>query len=497
MRGHELPVRQVGRERWRIRGIVALAVAVVLCTGAFAAPSLARSQSAHPRRHHAWVLSPRQRRELAQHLRRGAALLSAGAHKAPRLAADPASGLPFQRGDVFITSSSGVQEYTSSGQLVQTVPGTAGARVICFDPSGRHLILPGIGLFDSSGNLLASDWASVPIAGVNCVADGFGKVYADGPDSPITKYDLKGEALQTFNVVGGVQFAMDLAPDECTMYYSAWIAPLGFAGPFNVCANTQESANSWQLRDDLRVLPNWQVLLLGDYGARLVDTSGQSIRGYGPPVPGFGDFRNLSLDPDGTSFWACCNVNFAIHPNPPYTLDVFRFDTNSGHILAEWPLSGGAIAVYGPPLLGDANVEGTVDSNTAGTAEAFQATAGYSGHLTRLHLWVDSSSTATQVDVGIYSAGLGHPGALQEQGTITNVRPGSWNYVDVPSMSVTAGQRYWIAVLGPSGGGTIRFRDVAGGQPSKTSAQHKLTALPANWSTGKVWASAPMSAYGS
>jgi hypothetical protein len=64
------------------------------------------------------------------------------------------------------------------------------------------------------------------------------------------------------------------------------------------------------------------------------------------------------------------------------------------------------------------------------------------------------------------------------------LRPGSWNYVDLPSMPVTAGQRYWIAVLGTSGGGTVSFRDRRIGGLAETSAQHKLTALPA--STGKT-----------
>jgi hypothetical protein len=487
----------------RLSASVAVTMSLVLCAGAIAAPSRTRSRSAHPRRQQVWVLSPRQRRELAQHLKRDA-VLSARVHKASRAASDLTSGTPFHRGDVFAVSSGGVQEYTPTGQLVQTIAGTAGARVLCFDPSGQHLILPGIGLFDSSGNLLASNWASVPVgvfgSGVDCVANGFGNVYADGPSSPITKYDLKGNALQTFTVVGGIQVAMDLAPDECTMYYSAWAAPLNFAGPFNVCTNTQESANSWQLRDDLRVLPNWQVLLLGDYSAGLYDTSsGQFIRGYGPPVAGVGGFRNLSLDPDGTSFWACCDVNYAIHPTQAFTDDVFRFDINSGHILAEWPLSGGAIAVYGPPLFGDANVQGAVDSKPAGTAEAFATRARFSGQMTRLHLYVDSSSTASKIVVGIYASRNGHPGTLEKQATISNVRAGSWNYVQVPvpAMPVTVGQRYWIAVLGPSGAGRIRFRDALSGPGSETSSQHNLTALPARWSTGTTWATGNLSANGS
>src|SRR5450755_2755300 len=52
-----------------------------------------------------------------------------------------------------------------------------------------------------------------------------------------------------------------------------------------------------------------------------------------------------------------------------------------------------------------------------------------------------------------------HPAALLDQATIASVTPGSRNSIPVPSLSVTAGQRLWIAVLGPKGAGTIRFRD--------------------------------------
>jgi hypothetical protein len=88
-----------------------------------------------------------------------------------------------------------------------------------------------------------------------------------------------------------------------------------------------------------------------------------------------------------------------------------------------------------------------------------------SGQLTHLHLWVDRSSTASNVVLGVCSDRKGHPGALQEQATITNVRAGSWNYVDVRPMPVTAGQRYWIAVLGPKGRGQDQLAGRGCGRP--------------------------------
>jgi hypothetical protein len=476
-------VRRIGRTRW--------CMALGACPSVVSAGSSSRTPGARDRRRTHSFLS-----------------LAIGIAFASGVAAPSAlaAGTPFQRGDVFLTGSGSVQEFSPSGQLQQTVPGTSGASALCFDPSGRHLILPGVGLFDRSGNLLPSNWASVT-GGDACVADGFGDVYVSGgsgcatPTScvwTITKYDIKGDPVETFQLAdtGGFgTLAEDLAPDECTMYYGRWNGNFGASiGRFNVCTKVQDTTfNGWPATDDLRVLPNWQVLVTDDPGGLLFDTSGLRIRQY-PAYSEVGNsLRYMSLDPDGTSFWMS-------------GAGIVRYDINTGTLLSVWgttppssnqPTAHGPIAVYGPPLLGNADIESTVDSDSAGTAEAFVTQPSYSGQLSGLRVYVDSSSTATKMIVGVYSNRNGHPGALQEQATITNVMVGSWNYVTLPStLPVTAGQSYWIAVLGPSGGGTLSFRDKTAGGRSKTSSQHKLSALPASWSTAKTWTTGSLSAYG-
>ena len=242
------------------------------------------------------------------------------------------------------------------------------------------------------------------------------------------------------------------------------------------------------------MLPDWRLLystqkyVLGP--PRLYDPAGGFLQSYGSAAVG-----PMGLDPDGRSFWASTLGGLTY---------VLRYDINSGQLLSQWPLDSSSdifasqTAAYSPPLLGDANVEGTVDSNTSGTAEAFSTQARHPGQVTRLHLYVDSSSTASQALVGVYSDNAGHPGTLQEQATISNLKGGSWNYVDVPPMPIAAGKQYWIAVLAPKGGGTIQFRDTRGGARSEPSVQKNLTALPTTWSAaGTRWASAPLSAYGS
>jgi hypothetical protein len=149
-------------------------------------------------------------------------------------------------------------------------------------------------------------------------------------------------------------------------------------------------------------------------------------------------------------------------------------------------------------LLGDQTVEPSVDFNPAGMAEAFRAPASVAGTVTALRVFVDAGSTATSLVAGLYSDAGGHPGTLLAQGTLGTLTNGALNTVPVPATPVTAGTTYWIAILGPAGSGTLRFRDrcCGGGQPAETSSQTTLTSLPAAWSTGSVFSDGPATAFG-
>jgi beta-glucanase (GH16 family) len=146
-------------------------------------------------------------------------------------------------------------------------------------------------------------------------------------------------------------------------------------------------------------------------------------------------------------------------------------------------------------LLGDPNVESTLDSNAAGRAQAFQMTASSSGTLASLSLYVDPSSTASQIAIGLYSDSGGNPLSLLTYYVFTP-QPGVWNTVSVPSVAIIAGVRYWFAVLG-LGSGRPYFRDTMTGCTSVGSSSRTLTALPATWSTGAIWSACLLSAYGS
>jgi hypothetical protein len=506
MRGHEsLDVRPgIGRKWWRMPRLAGAAVAP--------AQSISRAVGARGRRRSCGLVA----------LVLG--IVFAGGVSAPAALA----GTTFQRGDVLAAGPGAINWYGPDGTLKGTISSggaTANfAHPLCFDRSGTHLVAPGVGLFDSSGSALPSHWSSVALPIGECAVDGFGNVYvAGGPDGgrastgqwgTIRKFDLTGNLLHSYTVNTAANgdsvytFNLDVAPDQCTIFYNT---DGGTAiQRFNVCRNTQEPSflGSTQL-DQLRVRANGQVLSDWDNGWDLFDPSGQLVSGRGgalDPIFQTQGVRSVSLDPDGTSVWiggggqsGCC------FPGAPEMQNVARFDIATGQLLTRWSATfagtaiddGPSLAAYGPPLFGNANISHTVDSNHPGTAEAFVTRAGFSGQLTSLNLYLDPTSTATPVTVGVYADNHGHPGALQEQATITNPAAGSWNTVGVPSLSVTAGQRLWIAVLGPQGAGTVRFRDAVSGSGSETSAQHGLSALPATWSTGTTYADGRLSAYGS
>lgn len=409
-------------------------------------------------------------------------------------------GSSFRRGDVFLSglnpaNGPGIQEYSPSGQLRQTLAGSYGATALCFNPSGGRLVVPGVGLFNRSGHELLSHWASDPVG--SCVVDGSRHVYVaqTSPVWSIAKYNLRGHLLQTFTVANtlGYNLAIDLAPDECTIYYGGWSGnPAGQVGRFNVCSGTQQAPfASYSFTNDLRVLPDWKVLLVNDAAGQLWNASGHPVRAYSPGIPIGDGLRYASLDPDGVSFWMS-------------GAGVVRYNIHSGALLSEWgntiangPTAGGPIAVYSPPLLGNPNLAPRFFSRRGGTAEAFRFRSRYSGRLNRLHVWINRATTAGTVLVGVYSNRFGRPGTLQARGTLLNVRPGSWNVARVPRLHVRAHHRYWVAVLTPRGGGRAGFRDSRWRGRAILSARHNLTALPAHWRRGRRLRAGLLSAYGS
>jgi hypothetical protein len=149
------------------------------------------------------------------------------------------------------------------------------------------------------------------------------------------------------------------------------------------------------------------------------------------------------------------------------------------------------------PLLGDAGLQPTRDSNPQGTAEAFRFVATRSDTASRLQLYVDASNQADRIVLGLYdSTGDDHPGHLLASSELSSPAADAWNSADIPPVALTGGSTYWLAVLGPADTGMIGLRDVnEGGDQSEISRQTGLTTLPDVWSSGQEFGSSPISAY--
>ncbi|MEI6267302.1 MAG: LamG-like jellyroll fold domain-containing protein [Methylococcaceae bacterium] len=157
-----------------------------------------------------------------------------------------------------------------------------------------------------------------------------------------------------------------------------------------------------------------------------------------------------------------------------------------------------AISVSNPPQLiaGTKILAPWVDYNPQGTAEAFQMVPVKSGVVTSVQVYLDASSTATELIAGFYNDKKGHPGALIAQGKLSVLKSGAWNSVPIPVTSITEAQPYWIAILGSKG--QIGFRDQAGSGIglNETSASNILTNMPRLWRSGTVFHDGQMSFYG-
>ena len=100
------------------------------------------------------------------------------------------------------------------------------------------------------------------------------------------------------------------------------------------------------------------------------------------------------------------------------------------------------------PLIGAQTLDPAVDYIPAGLAEAFQLKAGKSGTLTGLSLYIDASSNASRLVLGVYADTGGHPGNLLAQSTLAGTPlNAAWNTITLTSIALTSGKPYWVAVL--------------------------------------------------
>jgi hypothetical protein len=134
-------------------------------------------------------------------------------------------------------------------------------------------------------------------------------------------------------------------------------------------------------------------------------------------------------------------------------------------------------------ILGNQTVETTLDTNVAGAIEAWPFNASATATAATVKVYLDATSTAPDLKVGIYSNGSSKPGSLLASGSVSS--PGAGGWVTVPlgtTTSLTSGVKYWIGIM--STGSGIKFRDHAlGGSCTGHASGSGLTAPPSTWGT--------------
>ncbi len=157
-----------------------------------------------------------------------------------------------------------------------------------------------------------------------------------------------------------------------------------------------------------------------------------------------------------------------------------------------------AVSVSNPQqfVMGDKTKEPWVDYKPQGVAQAYRTTPQKTSVVTSVQVYLDASSTATELVAGIYKDNYGHPGALVAQGKLSALKSGAWNSVSIPVVNVTAGKPYWIAILGSKG--QVGFLDLLGSGTGamESSASTALTSLPWTWTGTAYKANSDMSVFG-
>src|SRR5579864_1176874 len=180
-------------------------------------------------------------------------------------------------------------------------------------------------------------------SGYNCkpesiVFDNVGNAYVGetGCSHAIVKLDPYGTITAVYQPAVEQQGTdwIDLASDQCTIYYTS-------QGPsvlrFNACTRQQMAPLTSQLTETLalRILPDGGVVVANLKNIKRLDGSGKVVQTY--DATGEDCWSGLTLDSDGTSFWA---TDYC-------TSDLVRFDLDRGTLISKFNAGVPANSVFG------------------------------------------------------------------------------------------------------------------------------------------------------
>jgi hypothetical protein len=210
--------------------------------------------------------------------------------------------------------------------------------------------------FDAFSNLYVTDFTANAVSkfpGLGPAA-GFGSGYNCKPESIV--FDQAGNAyvgetgcshaivkLDPYGTITAVHQPaveqqgtdwIDLASDQCTIYYTSQGASVL---RFNTCTRQQMTPLTSQLTEGLalRILPDGGVVVADLKNIKRFDATGKSLQTY--DAPGEDCWSALALDSDGASFWA---TDYC-------TSDVIRFDLGKGTQISKFNAGVPANSVFG------------------------------------------------------------------------------------------------------------------------------------------------------
>jgi PKD repeat protein len=253
----------------------------------------------------------------------------------------------------FVGVSSGqIEQFDTSGNLLQTLNTGRGGSVtgMAFDALDALYVTDftadGVSKFEGSGNPIGNFGAGYNCQPESIVFDQAGNAYVGetGCSHALLKFDPYGNLLAGWAVTTEVEGSdwIDLASDQCTIFYTSQGTTVF---RFNACTGQQLPIFATGLHTGLglRILPDGGALVADDQDIVRLDSAGRSIGTYN--ATGESCWVSLTLDPDGTSFWA---VDFC-------TSDIVRFDITSGNQLAKFNAGTPTLTVYGIAMRGAAN----------------------------------------------------------------------------------------------------------------------------------------------
>jgi PKD repeat protein len=246
---------------------------------------------------------------------------------------------------LFVGVSNGqIEQFDTTGNLLTTLNTNQGGSTtgMAFDSLGALYVTDftadTVTKFDGSGKLVGSFGSGYNCKPESIVFDESGNAYVGetGCSHAIVKFDAYGNLLAGYAVTTENEGSdwIELAPDHCTIFYTSQGTTVF---RFNACNSQQGSPFATGLNTGLalKFLPDGGMLVANNQNIVRLDSAGRTIGQYN--ASGENCWVSLTLDPDGTSFWA---VDYC-------SSDVVQFDINSGNQLAKFNSGTPTQTVFG------------------------------------------------------------------------------------------------------------------------------------------------------